>query len=134
MKRGFFPFLLCGFCAATAGASDQLDGWTFSDTNWLSWSGYAPVAFTNLLNVRGGDGKCLELNSTNPAFLRYNVTEDDGTVEVSFGTGTVMTWFQPLWNSGDRAGTAGRLLEVGSYTTNASVGWWGLYLVGTTNI
>jgi hypothetical protein len=62
------------------------------------------------------------------------VVEDDQTVALSLSNGAVMVWFQPLWNSGDRVGTAGRLLEIGSYTTNASVGWWGLYLVGTTNI
>src|SRR5438105_976941 len=71
--------LLAILCAVTASAADQLDGWPFSDTNWLSWIGYAPVAFTNLVNARGGDGHCLELNSTNPAFLRYNVIEDDAT-------------------------------------------------------
>src|SRR5947209_4429956 len=52
-------------------AADQLDGWPFTDTNWFSWSGYAPVAFSNLVNVTGGDWRCVELNSTNPAFLRY---------------------------------------------------------------
>src|SRR5437588_7530692 len=76
------PFLLCflmlGLCAVAAKGGDpdgggptQLGGWPFSDTNWLNWSGYGPVAFTNLLNVPGGDNNCLELNSTNPAFLQF---------------------------------------------------------------
>ena len=75
--------LLASFSALSLEAGDELDGWLFSNTNWLSWSGYPPLAFTNLLNVQGGDGNCLELNSTNPAFLRYNVVEDDATVELS---------------------------------------------------
>src|SRR5437899_1984003 len=87
VARWGVALLLVGYCVGKSGAADQLDGWLFSSTNWLSWSGYAPVAFTNLVNVSGGDGNCLELNSTNPAFLRYNVVEDDATVELSLGTG-----------------------------------------------
>src|SRR6266478_4727110 len=31
----------------------MLDAWPLSDTNWLSISNYAPMAFTNLVSVPG---------------------------------------------------------------------------------
>src|SRR5947209_5801243 len=57
----------------------MLGNWSFSDTNWLGLRGYAPLAFTNVVNVAGGDGNALRVDSTNTAFLQYRVVENDGT-------------------------------------------------------
>src|SRR5581483_11836830 len=62
-------------------ANRPLDSWQFADTNWLSAKGYAPLNFTNIVNVAGdvaaGYDNDLWLDTTNttPAFLLYNVVE-----------------------------------------------------------
>jgi hypothetical protein len=103
------------------------------DTNWLSDLGYAPVAFTNLVNQpNAGDGNALLLDSTNAAYLQYNVIENDGTTNLTVDVGSVAFWFAPAWagtnNGGSGPGQWGRLLEVGGYTPDASFGWWSLYV------
>jgi hypothetical protein len=71
------------------------------------------------------------LDSTNAAWLQYNVTESDGTNHLTVDCGSVMFWFAPAWSGTNEGGSGpgqwGRLIEVGSYTTNASYGWWSLY-------
>jgi hypothetical protein len=111
-----------------------LDSWSFNDTtNWPSDLGYAPISFTNLDSSLLGNGSALLLDSTNPAWLQCNVIESDGTTNLTVDNGTVLFWFAPTsWSGTNQGGTGpsgwGRLLEVGSYTTNASYGWWSLYL------
>lgn len=118
--------------------SNQLNTWPFADTNWLSGLGYAPIAFTNLVNVVGwaADGQsanALLLDSTNAAFLNYNVVESDGTTNLSCwagGAGSFSMWFSPSWDSADQGGAGpgvpGRFLEVGAWNTNGT-GWFSVY-------
>src|SRR5205814_97010 len=83
-----------------------LDFWGFSDTNWLSHSGHGPVSFTNLMNVPYlGDGNALLLDSTNAAWLQYNITEG-GTNRLTVDQGSIMLWFASSW-SGTNQGGAG---------------------------
>ena len=123
----------------------NLNSWSFGDTNtWHSDLGHAPITFTNLTSSSMGNiynGYSLTLDSINPAWLRYNVLEGDGTTNLTIETGSVTFWFAPNWASattnqnGSGPGDWGRLLEVGAYTTNASYGWWSLYLdSGGTNL
>jgi hypothetical protein len=141
---GLFPSLLLASIPTPPGGGDEpappLDSWTFSDTNyWTSVLGFAPVSFTNLSVSTLGDGTAVVIDSTNAAWLQYNVTETDGTNNLRVDNGTVMFWFAPSWAGTNEGGTGpgqwGRLIDVGSYTTNASYGWWSLYIDPTgTNI
>ncbi|MGH7967290.1 MAG: LamG-like jellyroll fold domain-containing protein, partial [Limisphaerales bacterium] len=123
----------------TNAPSPDLDSWSFNN-GWYSDYGFAPVSSsTNLTTSQLGDGTCLVLDSTNAAWLQYNITESDGTNELAVNQGTVMLWFAPNWtdtnNGGAGPGQPSRLIEVGTYTTNASIGWWSLWLDATgTNI
>ncbi len=110
-----------------------LDSWSFNDTNkWLSDLGYAPVSFTNLGVSYLGDGTSLVVDSTNVAWLQYNVVESDGTTNLTVDQGSVLFWFAPDWASTNQGGMGpgddGRLIEVGSYTADASYGWWSIYV------
>ncbi len=103
--------------------------WSFYDTtNWPSDGGYAPVAFTNLSASALGDGTALVVDSADPAWLQYNVTENSGTNNLTVDRGSVLLWFAPHWTGTNEGGTGpgtwGRLLEVGSGNSN---GWWSLY-------
>jgi hypothetical protein len=115
-------------------AYTPLDSWSFSDsTHWTSDSGYAPVSFTNLDYSYRGNGASLVVNSTNPAWLQFNVVETNGVTNLSVDTGTVMFWFAPgSWSGTNEGGTGpgeyGRLLEVGACTPDSSLGWWSLYV------
>ncbi len=112
---------------------DWLDCWAFSNTNtWPSERGHAPVSFTNLEVSPFGKGNALLLDNTNGAWLQYNVFEDDAATNLTVNEGTLMFWFAPNWSGTNQGGNGpgqwGRLIEVGSYTTNASYGWWSVYL------
>ncbi len=117
-------------------ADRYLDSWSFSDPTWESDLGYLPIATNNLLFVTNttGRGGWLLLDTTNesPAYVVYNTVEDDGTTNLLCSSGTISMWFSPDWSDTNSGGTGpgswGRLLEAGTYTTNASVGWFSLYL------
>lgn len=125
----------------------NLDSWSFSEaasTNFLSDKGYAPVSFTNIDLSKLGDimgGFSLIMDSTNAAWLQYHSVEADGTTNLTIDSGTIVLWVSPNWasattnNNGSGPGVPGRLIEVGSYTTNASYGWWSLFVdSGGTNL
>jgi hypothetical protein len=113
--------------------TQTLDTWSFNGTvTWTNDLGYYPISFTNLDSSILGNGTCLVLDSTNAAWLQYNVTEASGTNNLTVDQGTITFWFAPNWTDTNNAGTGpgqfGRLIDVGSYTTNASYGWWSIYL------
>ena len=104
-----------------------LNAWYFTDTtNWVSDRGYAPVSFTNLSISDLGAGTALVVDSPDPAWLQYNVIENDGTTNLVVGQGSLMFWFAPNWSGTNEGGTgpgaSARLIEVGSYTEDASYG------------
>src|SRR5882672_1150253 len=119
--------------APPGGGPDWLDAWSFWDTDaWHSDLDHAPRSFTNLSWSFLGNGGALTLDSTNQAWLNYNCNEANGTTNLSLGVGSVTLWFAGSWASTNQGGTGpgewGRLIEVGSHTTNASYGFWSLYL------
>jgi hypothetical protein len=112
-----------------------LDTWSFGDTSgWKSDLGFAPISFTNLSASLLGDGTAVVIDSTNASWLRFNTTETNGTNEIRVDLGTLVFWFAPSWSGTNQGGSGvpggqwGRLIEVGEYTTNASYGFWSLYL------
>jgi Concanavalin A-like lectin/glucanases superfamily/Bacterial TSP3 repeat len=118
----------------------NLNSWTFFDTDtWTSDLGYPPISFTNIAPVKLGYGTSVLVDNTNAAWLRYNVFEKDGTTNLTVNQGAITFWFASgAWastNGGTGPGDWGRLIEVGSYTTNASYGWWSLFLdPGASNL
>jgi len=112
----------------------QLDSWSFGDqTGWTSDKHYAPVSFTNLASSYLGNGYSLVVDTNIPAWLQYNVYENDGRTNLTVDAGTVMFWFAPSsWSStnlgGAGPGECGRLLEVGGYSPDSSFGWWSIYV------
>ena len=133
------------FCAASSWAqflppggkfgptNTPLNSWSFRDsTGWTNDNGYAPVSFTNLNYSYLGNGSSLVVDTNLPAWLQYNVFENDGTTNLTVDSGTVMFWFAPSWSStnagGGGAGEYGRLFEVGNYTADSSYGWWSILM------
>jgi hypothetical protein len=114
-----------------------LDSWSFGDTNyWTTDRGYFPVSYGNMGIYNLGPGNSLDIDCQTNAWLQYNVYEADGTTNLNVvSDGSAMFWFAPNWAStsdtndlGTGPGVWSRLLEIGDYTTNASVGWWSLYM------
>jgi len=119
----------------TSATYKPLNSWSFNDTNnWTSDNGYAPVSFTNLAFSHLGNGASLIADSTNAAWLNYNICEPtNGATNLTLDVGSVMFWFAPgSWSStnagGNGPGEWGRLLEVGGYTPDSSYGWWSIYV------
>ncbi|HEV2209091.1 MAG TPA: LamG-like jellyroll fold domain-containing protein, partial [Verrucomicrobiae bacterium] len=139
--------LMCFLCASSLRADVPMPGpgetnivlesWSFEKTTngpWASDDGYSPLSFTNLSTSNLGQGTALVVDSTNAAWLRYNSNEADGHTNITVSQGTIMMWFASTsWAStnepsGTGPGNWARLLEIGEYTTNASYGWFSLYL------
>jgi len=144
--RLFFSLTLLGFLTSIGHAAGPgfpsggdaptntpLDSWSFYDhTNWTSDNGYFPVSFTNLNSSDLGDFNSLVVDTNIPAWLQYNVYENDGTTNLTVDSGTVTFWFAPNWSGtnqgGGGLGEYGRLFEVGNYTSDSSYGWWSIYV------
>src|SRR5439155_19541772 len=113
------------------GSNPWLDYWSFGNTNSLTDLGYAPLSFTNLSSSNLGDGSAVVVDSTNAAWLIYNVTEADNTNNLTVDVGSIIFWFMPSWSGSNSGGVGpgqwGRFIESGSYTTNASYGVFSLY-------
>ncbi len=62
--------------------------------------------------------------------LNYNHTEADGTANINLQKGSIRFWIKPNWH---RTGTSGgpgswaRILECGTFSGAADMGWWGMY-------
>jgi len=110
-----------------------LSAWNFNDTNWLSSRGYAPLSFTNIDNIDDWDRNALQVDNSDPAWLAYKVVENDGHTNLTCDRGTISFWFIPNWestniDSGTGPGNWAQLIDVGRWTSNATYGWWSLYL------
>jgi hypothetical protein len=114
-----------------------LDTWSFADTNyWTSDLGYYPISYSDISDSPLGPGNSLDVDSTNASWLQYNVYEADGTTNLNIvSDGSLEFWFAPNWASASDTNDLGtgpsvwsRFIEVGTYTTNASYGWWSLYM------
>ena len=132
--RASVPVFPGGFDGPT---NVPIASWSFHDpTNWTDDLGYAPVSFTNIGNSYLGNGSALVVDTNVPAWLRFNVIENDGTTNLTVDSGTVTFWFGPDWssandtNGGFGPGEYGRLFEVGQYTDDSSYGWWSLFVNG----
>ena len=111
-----------------------LEYWPFADTtNWLAGYGYPPLGFANVATTPLWSGNALRLDTTNsaPAFLQYNVVENDGHTNLILAGQTLMFWFAPDWASTNLGGTGpgdwASLVDLGHWTADASYGWWSLY-------
>lgn len=127
----------------SAPPTNTLATFSFSDTNgWTDDASTSPNAFTNLFGAFYGDGTSLMVDRNNPAWLQFGGFNSDGTTNLSVGpAGSIFFWFSPDWasattnNNGAGPGAYGRLLEVGAYSTNATYGWFSLFVdPGATNI
>ena len=105
----------------------QLSTWSFEDTSWYSDLEYAPLSFTNLNNPPSFDGNAMQVDTNVPAWLQYHIVESDSTTNITFEEGSIEMWVLPDWNSGTGPGNWGRLIDVGTYSTNDLSSWWSLY-------
>lgn len=115
-----------------------LDSWSFEDTNWDSDFGFAPLSYSNIVQVPDWDDNALQVDSTNAAWLTYAITENASGygeyTNLSLHTGSIEFMFAPNWQSddtnfyGNGPGDWGRFIDIGTWTTNADSDWWSLYL------
>jgi len=111
-----------------------LDSWSFQDSvGWTDDSSNAPISFTNLAFSSLGDGAALVVNTNVPAWLNYNIYEPGtgATNLIVNGPGSLTFWYAPAaWSStnmgGNGPGQWTQLIDVGEWTNDASIGYWGL--------
>ena len=117
-------------------SGNTLDTWSFLDTtNWTDDFGDSPLSWTNL-SACTGDGPAVLMDSTNGSWLQYAIVESSGYTNLALNQGSVMGWFF-LTNAANTNGWGldsaqwGTFIEAGSYTPDASYGWWSLWTDGT---
>ncbi len=111
----------------------QLGYWPFDNTNtWVGSAGQLPLAATNVIGVPSWDTNAVLVDSSNPALLTYRDVETNGNANINLRCGTVRFWFRPDWSSTNAGGTGpgsmARLIEMGSYNSAFTNGWWSLYV------
>jgi hypothetical protein len=121
----------------------HLEYYSFNDTNWLSFSGDAPIFATNLVSIPEWRGNGLLLDATNsqPAYLAYSVVETNGHTNIAFSAGVVTCVFVCDWATADTnqngtgPGDIAWLLAAGDFSTGSPNGLWGIYIdAGGSNI
>lgn len=116
-----------------------LDSWSFEDgSNWDSDFGFAPLSYSNIVQVPDWDGNALQVDTTNAAWLTYAITENapgyGEYTNLSLHTGSIEFMFVPNWQSADTnyfgngPDDWGRFIDIGTWDTNADRDWWSLYL------
>ena len=111
-----------------------LDSWSFQDSvGWTDDSSNAPISFTNISFSNLGDGAALVVNTNVPAWLNYYVYQPatGATNLIVNGPGSLTFWYAPAnWSStslgGSGPGQVAQLIDVGEWTNDASIGYWGL--------
>ncbi len=110
----------------------EYNSFTFDNTNWLATRGQAPLGFTNLLSVTGGNAHALRMDPSpgTPSYLRYSVVETNGATNIQLNLGSVAFWYRPHnWTSTNQGGSGpgewSRFLEVGRDTNSSS--WWSVF-------
>ncbi len=111
-----------------------LNVWEFDTNTWRGAWHVLPISFTNIDQVEDWSGTALQVDSTNAAWLQYHVIENNNHTNLMCTQGTVRFWFLPNWLSNDTNQNGigprdyGRFIDVGTWTNDASLGWWSLYL------
>jgi hypothetical protein len=107
-----------------------LDSWSFRDTNnWTDDNGDYPISYTNLSWSDLGDGSSLVVDTNVPAWLNYEIdqTNADATNIIVNGPGSITFWYGPGWSTVNGGpGDWAQLIDVGQWTSNSSVGYFGL--------
>ncbi len=114
------------------GSDFPLNSWSLSAPPWDSdygdpAHGYAGL---NVVPSWGEGGTCLSVD-TNCAYLNLEVYQQPDSwtnISVDSSNGSLSFWYQPNYTSvadgGDGPGNWAALINIGAYTTNASVGNW----------
>jgi hypothetical protein len=114
---------------------DPIASWSFQDTNfWTSDQDYAPISFSNISWSVLGDGASLVVNAPgSPAYLDYYIYEPtNGATNLVLNSsgGSLDFWYAPNWSSGTNGGAGPgqwtQLIDVGEWSSDSSVGYFGL--------
>ena len=103
----------------------------FDTTNWLAGRGVAPLTNFGLTLITSFDTNAVKF-SNGVARLEYPALATNGFTNITVDSGCLHFWFKPGFGStnagGAGLGSFGRLIELGEWTSNASIGWFSLYL------
>jgi hypothetical protein len=115
-----------------------LDSWSFLN-GFEDDYGVPPLDYSNVVNLPGPDGNALMVDTNVTAYYNFQIYMD-GSTNLIPNSGTISFWVNPYWSSSSTNGGAGpgdeaRFVDVGSFSTNASIGWWSIRTDdGGTNI
>jgi hypothetical protein len=108
--------------------------------NWTSDLGYAPISFTNLSFSHLGNGDSLVVDTNIPAWLQYNVYENDGTTNLTVDSGSVTFWLRQVTGRArmpverGRANGGGCLKSAATRPIPVTAGGAFMWMIPATNI
>jgi hypothetical protein len=106
-----------------------LDSWSFNDNSgWTDDNGNPPISFTNIGWSDLGDGDSLVVETNVPAWLNYPLYTVAGATNIVLnGPGSICFWYAGGWaTTNGGPGNWAQLVDAGEWTTNSSVGYFGL--------
>ena len=102
----------------------------FDTTNDFAVSGERLLLAQGVQPVESWSGYALEMSGNDQKLFAVPAVTISGRTNLAPTAGTIRFWFMPLWSSlavdGQGPGASGRLLEIGAWSANGSVGWWSL--------
>ncbi len=104
--------------------ADLVGTWLFDDTYLVDASGSPPLSASNLVLVSSWQSNAVQIDAAAPAVLRYPEIQTNGRPNLLCDRGSVMFWFRP---DNSWTGVYTPFVEVGTWTEDASIGWWSFY-------
>jgi hypothetical protein len=116
----------------------QLGLWRFNTSTWLGEQGQQPLTNVGLGSaLRSGiEASAIDMNTAGSSkLLCFRETETNGQININLRQGTIRFWFNPGFNSASNGGAgpghAAQMINVGGWTSNASIGSWRIQLDST---
>jgi alpha-tubulin suppressor-like RCC1 family protein len=119
----------------------RLASWRFNRSDCIGDQGQVPLTCAGLSAalVPGLEGAAIDMNDKGQGFptkiLSYRCVEANSQANINLTGGTVRFWFKPSWNSvsqgGFGLGSAGRLINIGEYSSPPTIGCWQLVLASS---
>ena len=101
-----------------------LGHWRFDATNWAALPpGALDVVHVARLESWSGFAVRVPAEPLTPAVLRLPVFGDEGRTWFRWEEGTVRFWISPEWDSASLPGGPARLIDLGAWSEDASLGW-----------
>ena len=98
----------------------------FDDGRLATESGNRPKLNKQVTWIRSWDGSAVEFQGEERPELVYAHIEQNLSRNIHLATGSIRFWISPQWGASQGNLSIHRMLEVGSWSPDGSLGWWAI--------